>query len=143
VWLHLTSSVWSVVWWGFHTGYFQHDIYTPVTCVITSDINCMICGLMRWPYRILYTWYIYTSIMCAYIWHQVYELWFYQLSRQDTLHMIYIYTSNRSTYIWHQVYNLWFYQLSRQDTLHMIYIHQYNVYLHLTSSVWPVVLSDV
>jgi hypothetical protein len=90
VWLHLTSSVWSVVWWGDHTGYFTHDIYTPVTYVLTFDIKCMTCGFISCLDRILYTWYIYTSNMSTYIWHQVYELWFYQLSRQDTLHMIYI-----------------------------------------------------
>jgi hypothetical protein len=78
VYLHLTSSVWAVVLSVDQTWYFTHDIYTPVTCVLTSDIKCMSCGSMRWPYRILYTWYIYTSTMRAYIWHQVYNLWFYQ-----------------------------------------------------------------
>ena len=92
----LTSDIkcTSCVWWGDHTGYSTHDIYIPVTCVITSDIKCMICDLMRWPYRIHYTWYIYTSNMCDDIWHQVYDLWFYQLSRQDTLHIIYIHSSH-------------------------------------------------
>jgi hypothetical protein len=88
--LHLTSSVWAVVSWGDHTWYFTHDIYTPVTCLLTSEIKCMSCGFISCLDRILYTWYIYISYMSTYIWHQVYDLWFYQLSRKDTLHMIYI-----------------------------------------------------
>jgi hypothetical protein len=88
--LHLTSSVWAVVWWGDHTGYFAHDIYTPVPCVLTSDFKCMTCGFISCLDRILYTWYIYISNMSTYIWQQVYDMWFYQMSRQDTLHMIYI-----------------------------------------------------
>ena len=120
--LHLTSSVCAVVWWGDHTGYSSHDIYTPVPCVLTSVINCMTCGFISCLDRILYTWYLYTSTMCAYIWHQMYDLclmrWPYRL-----LCTWYIYTSNMCDYIWHQGYDLWFYRLSRQDTLHMIYIH--------------------
>jgi hypothetical protein len=99
----------------------QWHVYLPLTS------KCMTCGFIWWRYMILYTWYIYTSNRSTYIWHQVYDFWFNQLSRQDTLHMIYIFTSSMPTYIWPHVYVLWFCQLSRKNSLHVIYIYITNL----------------
>ena len=132
----------------------RHIIHTEVTFLLTSDIKCMTCGFIRWPYRILYTWYIYTpvtrvhksditcmtcgflscldKILCTwYIYTQVTCLltsstWPVVLSDDQTGYFTHDIYKSVTCLITSdiQVYELWFYLVTLHDTLHMIYIHQ-------------------